>query len=218
MDPPQGAGEKRISEPHEEAGLSDGVPAFGGEPQSLHEQNLDKTIDDEIAAWSVGERLLDDRVYRALEPSRRRIGGLDMDKGRQQAAEQTTVDSVQLEIAAELLELRLEIGIAVPDLAGLTSQRLLRVERSDFACEVAGDREGPAGWHEDEIACGKTQGFMAIDGQPAFAGQHESKAGVSHSRTTHGPTAGPVDNLRSDRARAQQGNHIGKRFHLPDDL
>jgi hypothetical protein len=34
----------------------------------------------------------------------------------------------------------------------------------------------------------------------------------------HGPTAGPVDNLRSDRARAQQGNHIGKRFHVPDDL
>jgi hypothetical protein len=59
---------------------------------------------------------------------------------------------------------------------------------------------------------------MAVDSQAAFAGQHESKAGVSHSRTTHGPTAGPVDNLRSDRARAQQGNHIGKRFHVPDDL
>ena len=66
MESPQSAGEKRISEPHEEAGFSDGVHAFGAEPQSLHEQNLDKTIDDEIAAWSVGERLLHDRVYRAL--------------------------------------------------------------------------------------------------------------------------------------------------------
>jgi hypothetical protein len=24
-----------------------------------------------------------------------------------------------------------------------------------------------------------------------------------------------LDNLRSDRARAQQGDHIGKRFHVP---
>jgi hypothetical protein len=83
MESPQSAGEKRISEPHEEAGFSDGVHAFGAEPQSLHEQNLDKTIDDEIAAWSVGERLLDDRVYRALKPPRSGIGRLDMDKGRQ---------------------------------------------------------------------------------------------------------------------------------------
>jgi hypothetical protein len=59
---------------------------------------------------------------------------------------------------------------------------------------------------------------MVVDGQPAFAGQHESKAGVSHSRTTHGPTAGPVDKLRSDRASAQQGNYVGQRFHVPDDL
>src|ERR1700704_3157574 len=109
MESPQGAGEKRISEPHEKAWLSDGVHAFGAEPQSLHEQNLDKTIDDEIAAWSVGERLLDDRVYRAREPSRRGIGGLDMDKGRQQTAEQAAVGGVQFEVATELLELRLEI-------------------------------------------------------------------------------------------------------------
>jgi hypothetical protein len=154
MESPQGAGEKRISEPHEKAWLSDSVHAFGAEPQRLHEQNLDKTIDNEIAAWSVGERLLDDRVYRALDPSRRRIGGLDMDKGRQQTAEQATVDGVQLEIATELLELSLEIGIALPDLASLTGHTLLRVERNDFACEVAGDREAPAGRHENKIACG----------------------------------------------------------------
>jgi hypothetical protein len=141
-----------------------------------------------------------------------------MDKGWQQIAEQAAVDGVQFEITTELLELRFEIGIAVPHLAGLTSQRLLRVERNDFAGEVAGNREGPAGWHEDEIACGETQGFMAVDRQPAFAGQHESKAGVSHSRTTHGLAAGPVHNLGFDRARAQQGNHIGKRFHIQDDL
>jgi hypothetical protein len=42
-----------------------------------------KTNDDEIAAWPVGERLLDDRVYRALKPPRSGIGRLDMDKGRQ---------------------------------------------------------------------------------------------------------------------------------------
>jgi hypothetical protein len=128
MESPQGAGEKRISEPHEEAGLSDGVHAFGAEPQSLHEQNLDKTIDDKIAAWSVGERLLDDRVYRALKPSHSGIGRLDMDKGRQQTAEQAAVDGVQFEITTELLELRLEIGIAVSDPAGLTVQRPLRVD------------------------------------------------------------------------------------------
>ena len=132
MEPPQGAGEKRISEPHKEAGSSDGIHAFGTEPQRLHEQNLDKTIDNEIAAWSVGERLLGDRVHRSPKPSRRRIASLDMDNSRQQTAEQGTVDGVQLEIAAELLELRFEIGIAVPDLAGLTSQRALRVERNDF--------------------------------------------------------------------------------------
>jgi len=218
MEPPQGAGEKRISEPREEAGLSDGVNAFGAEPQSLHEQNLDKTIDDEVAAWSVGERLLDDRVYRRLEPSGRGIGGLDMDKGRQQAAEQATVDRLQLEIAAEQFEVSLEIGIAVPHLTGLTSQRFLRVERNDFACEVAGHREAWVGRHEDEIASGEALRIMAIHFEPAFADQHESKVGEIHSRAAYGPTSGPLDNLRSDRARAQQGNHIGKRFHIPDDL
>src|ERR1700675_3894176 len=123
MESSQGAGEKWISEPHEKAWLSDGVHAFGAEPQSLHEQDLDKTIDDEIAAWSVGKRLLDDRVYRGLEPSCRRIGGFDMDKGRQQTDEQAAVDGVQFEITTEQLELRLEIGIAVSDPAGLTVQR-----------------------------------------------------------------------------------------------
>ncbi len=113
MEPPQGAGEKRISEPHKEAGSSDGIHAFGTEPQRLHEQNLDKTIDNEIAAWSVGERLLGDRVHRSPKPSRRRIASLDMDNSRQQTAEQGTVDGVQLEIAAELLELRFEIGIGL---------------------------------------------------------------------------------------------------------
>jgi hypothetical protein len=49
----------------------------GSEAERLHEQNFNKTIDDKIAAWSVGERRLDDRVQRALEPSRRRIAGLD---------------------------------------------------------------------------------------------------------------------------------------------
>jgi hypothetical protein len=218
MEPSQGAGEKRISESHKEARWPDSINVFGTEPQSLHEQNLDKTIDDEVAAWSVGERLLDDRIYRALKPSRSGIGGLDMDKGWQQTAEQAAVDGVQFEITTELLKLRFKIEIAVPDLAGLTSQRLLPVKRNDFACEVACDREGPAGWHKDEIAYGETHGFMPVDGQPAFAGQHKSKARVSHSRTTHGPTSGPLDNLRSDRARAQQGNHIGERFHIPDDL
>src|SRR3984893_7524672 len=218
MESPQGAGENRISEPHEKAWLSDSVHAFGAEPQSLHEQNLDKTIDDEIAAWSVGERLLDDRVYRPLKPSRSGIGGLDRDKGRQQAAEQTTVDRVQLERAAEQFDVSLEMGFAVPHLAGLTSQRLLRIERNDFACEVAGHREAWVGRHEDEIACGETHGFIAIHGEPAFAYQHEPKAGEIHSRATYGPTFGPLDNLRSDRARAQQGNHIGKRFHVLDDL
>src|SRR6267378_5423316 len=151
MESPQGAGEKRISEPHEKAWLSDDVHALGAEPQSLCEQNLDKTIDNEIATWSVGERLLDDRVYHALKPSRSGIGGLDMDKGRQQTAEQAAVDEVQFEITTELLELRLEIGIAVSGPAGLTVQRLLRVHRNDFACEVAGDREAWVGRHEDEI-------------------------------------------------------------------
>jgi len=123
MESPQGAGEKRISEPHEEAGLSDGVHAFGAEPQSLHEQNLDKTIDDEIAAWSVGERLLDDRVYRALKPSRSGIGGLDMDTGRQQTAEQAAVDGVQFEITTELLELRLEIGTRISQASSASARR-----------------------------------------------------------------------------------------------
>src|ERR1700726_156568 len=113
MELPQGAGEKRISEPHEKAWLSDSVHAFGAEPQCLHEQNLDKTIDNEIAAWAVGERLLDDRVYRAFDPSTRRIGGWNMDKGGQQAAEQAPINGVQLEIATELLELSLDIWIAV---------------------------------------------------------------------------------------------------------
>jgi hypothetical protein len=108
MDPPQGAGEKRISEPDEEAGLCNGVHAFGAESQSFDEQNLDKTIHDEIAAWSVGDRLLDDRVYRALKPPRSGIGGLDMDKGRQQTPEQAAVYEVQFEITAKLLVHRLQ--------------------------------------------------------------------------------------------------------------
>jgi len=48
MESPQGAGEKRISEPHEKAWLSDSVHAFGAEPQRLHEQNLDKAIDNSL--------------------------------------------------------------------------------------------------------------------------------------------------------------------------
>ena len=52
----QGTAGKRISEPREETGLFDGVHVFGAEPPSLHEQNLDETIDDEIAARSIGER------------------------------------------------------------------------------------------------------------------------------------------------------------------
>ena len=103
MEPPQSAGEKRISEPHEKAGLSNSVHAFGTEPQRLHEQNLDETIDYEIAAWSVGERLLDDRVYRALKPSHSGIGRLDMDKGRQQTAKQAAIDRVQFEIPPSCL-------------------------------------------------------------------------------------------------------------------
>jgi hypothetical protein len=218
MEPSQGAGEKRVSKPREEAGLSDRVHAFVPEAERLHEQNFDKAIDNEIAAWSVGERFVDDRVYRALEPSGSGIGGLDMDKNRQQAAEQAAVGGVQFEITAEHFEVDLEIRIAVPHLTDLTSQRLLCVEQNDFACEVAGSREGSAGWDEDEITSGEAQGFMAVDRQPTFAGQNDSKAGVCHSRTTHGPTAGSTDNLRADRARAQQGNHIGKRIHVPDDL
>ena len=132
MEPPQGACEKRISEPHEQAGLSDGVHAFGSEAERLHEQNFNETIHDEIAAWSVGERLLDDRVYRALKPSRSGIGGLDMDKGRQQSAEQAAVDGVQFEITTELLELQREIWIAVSDPVGLTVQRPFHVDRDDF--------------------------------------------------------------------------------------
>ena len=141
-----------------------------------------------------------------------------MDKGRQQAAEQIAVDRVQLEIAAEQFEVSIEIGIAVPHLTDLTSQRFLRVERNDFAREVAGHREAWVGRHEDEIACGEAHGFITIHSEPAFAYQHEPKAGEIHSRATYGPTFGPLDNLRSDRARAQQGNHIGKRFDVLDDL
>jgi hypothetical protein len=40
--------------------LSDDVHAFGTKPQSLHQQDLDKTINDDFAAWSVGEPLLND--------------------------------------------------------------------------------------------------------------------------------------------------------------
>jgi len=90
----QGAGEKRISQPHEEARLSDDVHAFGAKPQSLHQQDLDKTINDDFAAWSVGEPLLNDRVYHALKSSRSGIGGLDMDKSREQSAEQPAVGRV----------------------------------------------------------------------------------------------------------------------------
>jgi hypothetical protein len=128
MESPQSAGEKRISEPHEEARLSDGVHAFGAKPQSLHEQDLDETIDDDIAAWSVGERLLDDRVNRALKPPRGGIGGPDVDESRQQTAEQAAVDRIQFEITTELLELRLEIWITVSDPAGLTVQRPPRID------------------------------------------------------------------------------------------
>ena len=94
MESPQGAGEKRISEPREKAGLSNGFHAFGAKPQGLHEQNLDETIDNEIAARLVGECLLDDRVDRALKPPRGGIGRPDMDESRQQAA----VDRIQFEI------------------------------------------------------------------------------------------------------------------------
>jgi hypothetical protein len=51
-----------------------------------------------------------------------------MDKGRQQAAEQTPIDSVQLEIPTELLEIRLASGIAVSASAGLTIQRSLPIK------------------------------------------------------------------------------------------
>jgi hypothetical protein len=44
MEAPQGAGEKRISEPHEEAGLCNGVHAFGAESQKR-------------ATWVPGSRL-----------------------------------------------------------------------------------------------------------------------------------------------------------------
>jgi hypothetical protein len=59
---------------------------------------------------------------------------------------------------------------------------------------------------------------MAIHREPAFADQHEPKAGEIHSRATYGPTSGPLDNLRSDRPRAHQGDRIGKRFHVPYDM
>jgi len=53
-----------------------------------------KTINDDFAAWSVGEPLLNDRVYHALKSSRSGIGGLDMDKSREQSAEQPAVGRV----------------------------------------------------------------------------------------------------------------------------
>src|ERR1700730_10156937 len=37
---------------------------------------------------------------------------------------------------------------------------------------------------------------MAIHGEPAFAEQHDPKAGEIHSRATYGPRSGPLDNLR----------------------
>src|SRR6202043_2773993 len=107
-----------------------------------------------------------------------------------------------LERAAEQFDVSLEMGFAVPHLAGLTSQRFLRVERNDFACEVAGHREAWVGRHEDDIACGKAHGIMAIHFEPAFADQHESKAGEIHWRAAYGPTSGALDNLGSDRTRA----------------
>jgi hypothetical protein len=87
MEPPQSPGETGIGKPREEAGLSDGVNVFGPEAERLHEQNFDKTIDDEIAACPVGKRFLDDRVDHAFKPSGSGIGRLDMDQLRQQAAE-----------------------------------------------------------------------------------------------------------------------------------
>jgi hypothetical protein len=87
-----------------------------------------------------------------------------------------------------------------------------------FACEVARDREARVGRHEDEIAFGETHRFVAVYSEPAFADKHEAKAGQIHSRAPYGPTPGSFDNLRSDRARSQQGDHIGKWFHVPDDL
>jgi hypothetical protein len=54
--------------------------------------------------------------------------------------------------------------------------------------------------------------------EPALADQHEAKAGEIHPRTAYGPASGPFDNLRSDRARPQQSDHIGEWFHVPDDL
>lgn len=215
MDAPQSAGEKRISEPDEEAGLSDCVHAFSAPSQSLHEQNLDETVKDEIAARSVGERLLDDRVYRSREPSRGGIGGPDMDESRQQTAEQAAVDRIQFEITTELLELRLDIWITVSDSAGLTGQRLPRV---DFAGKVTGDREPWVGRHQDEIAFGETYGFVVVDCEPALPDQHEAKSGEIHPRTAYGPTSSPFDSLRSDRARPQQSDHVGEGFHVPDDL
>jgi hypothetical protein len=149
------------------------------------------------------------------EPSRGRIGGLDLDKGRKQAAEQAAVGGVQFEITAEHFEVDLEIGIAEPDRTRPTGRT---VERNDLAGEVAGDREAWVGGHEDEIAFDQAHGFVAIHGEPAFADQHEPKTGEIHWRARDGPTSGPLDDLRPDRAGAQEGNHIGKRFHVPDDL
>jgi hypothetical protein len=59
---------------------------------------------------------------------------------------------------------------------------------------------------------------VAVYRELAFADKHEAKAGQIHSRAPYSPTSGSFDNLRSDRAGSQQGDHIGKRFHVSDDL
>ena len=59
---------------------------------------------------------------------------------------------------------------------------------------------------------------MAIHGEPAFADQHEPKAGEIHSRATYGPTSGPLDNLGFRRTGAKQRYYVGEWFHILDDL
>ncbi len=112
------------------------------------------------------------------------------DKGRQQAAEQTAIDSVQLEIPAELLEIRLALEVPVAAAAGLTVQRILPIKRNGFAREVAPKRHARTSRDENEIAFGEAYGVMPVHREPALTGQHETVAGELHSRTAQGPTAG----------------------------
>lgn len=65
MKPLQGAGEHGVGESREKAGLSDCVHAFASEAERLYKQNLDKAINDEFTTGTVGERFLNDRVYRS---------------------------------------------------------------------------------------------------------------------------------------------------------